>query len=693
MTINLDDGLVGYWALNESSGTVAEDWSGSGNDGALQNTDNSNWVDGIVGNALELNGTDEYVDCSINTIFDISEAITISAWINTTSSNEWIPILCKDKTSAWAIYRLILHNGYPCAHIGETDVDADNELCGASPINDGRWHHVLMSYDKHTLEVRVDNELVNSDSHIFSLAVDASTGVTIGSFNGYPGNIFAETTVDEIRIYSRELNDGEKAYLYHNPGGSPIDSPSARIMITDRNGDSHGITDISELEITTELSDATDAFSFSLLNDGDAYSYIEKGCATWIATGMGGNNTKKIVGFVTEVEKTLDDDGVKPVMSVSGEDGGIRLNHIYFSKRFYDKEISVLVKAILDATDYTTGKTYRALADVSTNDAYIEATAYSIDEASYVWKSLGAAIKELADAVGFAWYRDIDKVLHFFDPAAAAIADVIVDADLEGPPTITDVGEIVNRAVVIGGYQQSTDRTGNTKTTTTTVTVDVSKNQSFVPTEDYLSSVLVYTELVADSASDLTISIQSDSAAAPDGVNLPNGQMIIKLDSITDAGYTEFRFKNNVTLTPGETYWIVLKGTTSDGVKVGVDGGAVLDYVTRYPVRVAIMTNDDVSQERYANSDGSPGIYMQVFKDEKIEDPQLAEIMANEMLMPEPKKVVSLTVRGDSLKAGDVVQLTISETGIAINKTMKILSSTQTLGERFIYNELELEEI
>lgn len=469
--------------------------------------------------------------------------------------------------------------------------------------------------------------------------------------------------------------------------------PSYSIVVTDLAGTPHTITtDVQELETSTELSDATDSFSFAILNENDVYSYIEKGCIIEISTGVT-SLTKKLNGHITEVVKTLDDSQIKPIMYVSGEDGGIRLNNIFFAGRFYDNEVSALVKAILDATDYTTGETYRTLADLSASNAYIESTGCDVDEMVYNWISLGSAIKELVDIVGFEWYRDTDGALHFFDPSMATIADTITDTDIEGSPTITDVGEIVNRAIVIGGYQQTTDRTGNTQTTTTTVTDTVAKNQSFVPTEDYLSSVIVYTELVTNSESAITISIQGNSAGAPDGANLPNGAKTVASNLILDSDHTEFRFARDVTLTPGTTYWIVLEGTTSDGVKVGIDGSAVLDYKTRYPVRVAIMSNDAISQERYANSDGSPGIYMQVFRDTKLEDSQLAEVKANEMLMPEPKKVTNLTVREDSLKAGDVVQLTISEIGIEIDKTMKIMSSTQTLGEIFIYNELEMEEI
>ena len=481
--------------------------------------------------------------------------------------------------------------------------------------------------------------------------------------------------------------------LYREVSSGDAGLPSYSILITDLAGDPHTITyDLQSLEVTTELSDATDSFSFSILNESDAYSYIEKGCAIEINTGMG-STTKKLDGFITEVSKTLDDSQIKPIMSVSGEDGGIRLNHIMFSGKFYDLEVSALVKAILDTTDYTAGETFRTLADVDVSDAHIESTSYTIDEATYVWKSLAAAIKELADSVDYEWYRDVDKKLHFFDPGAAAVAATITDSDLDGSPEITDEGDIVNRAVVIGGFQQNTDKTGNTQTTTFLVTSAATKNQSFVPTEDYLSSVLVYTKIAGAGTCALSLSIQKDSGGSPDGKNVANGMKTLKTDAIIDEGYSEFRFSRDVTLTPGDTYWMVLKGDVTEGVYVGVDGGAVLDYKTRYPVRVAIMVNDAGSQSDYANADGSPGIYMKVYRDEKIEDSEYAERIANSLIRAEPKKVANIMVHGDSITAGDIVRLTISKTGVAIDKDMKVITSTQTLEEIFIYNELNMEEV
>ena len=462
--------------------------------------------------------------------------------------------------------------------------------------------------------------------------------------------------------------------------------PTCSIVVTDIEGTPHTITDhATKLETTTRIANAPDSFTLSLLNVADAYSYIEKGCAIEISTGIG-SLTKKLDGYITDVEKTLDNKQTQPTMNVSGEDGGIRLRNIMFPSIFFDIELSALVIAILDTIDFTTGETYRALANIDVSNEYIESTAYTVEAATYVWKSLEDAINELADNAGYSWYRDVDKKLHLFDPANAAVVTQITEANIKGSPEITNEDEIVNRVVVIGGFQQNKDQEGNTQTTTTTVTDAVAKNQSFVPTEDYLSSVLVYTELVTDSISSLTISIQADSAAAPDGKNVANGLKTLTTSAITDAGYTEFRFTRDVTLTPGDTYWMVLKASTSDGVKVGVDGSAVLDYETRYPVRVAIMTNDDESQTKY-------GVYMKVYRDRKIEDSGYAEQIANSLLHPNPKKVATITVRGDLITAGDVVLLTISESGIEINKNMKVVNSTQTLGEIFIHNNLELEEI
>jgi len=52
--------LVGYWSFDEGSGEMAKDGSGNGNDGSLEN--GTEWTAGKFGDAVQFDGTDDYVD-------------------------------------------------------------------------------------------------------------------------------------------------------------------------------------------------------------------------------------------------------------------------------------------------------------------------------------------------------------------------------------------------------------------------------------------------------------------------------------------------------------------------------------------------------------------------------------------------------------------------------------------------------
>ena len=55
LSMQASAGIVGQWLLDETSGTVAKDTSGNGNDGEI--IGKPNWVNGKFGKALELDGT------------------------------------------------------------------------------------------------------------------------------------------------------------------------------------------------------------------------------------------------------------------------------------------------------------------------------------------------------------------------------------------------------------------------------------------------------------------------------------------------------------------------------------------------------------------------------------------------------------------------------------------------------------
>lgn len=82
MHLQAQTGPVGWWKLDEGTGTTTADSSGSGNNGTLVNS--PAWVSGRVGpGALSFGGTTSYVNVTnsgnLNNLYQTG--MTVTAWI------------------------------------------------------------------------------------------------------------------------------------------------------------------------------------------------------------------------------------------------------------------------------------------------------------------------------------------------------------------------------------------------------------------------------------------------------------------------------------------------------------------------------------------------------------------------------------------------------------------------------------
>ncbi len=74
------EGLVGFWKMDETS-SPSLDSSGNSNSGTWVGTANDTM--GNYGNAIDLDGDSDYVSVADSASLDITNAVTISAWVNT----------------------------------------------------------------------------------------------------------------------------------------------------------------------------------------------------------------------------------------------------------------------------------------------------------------------------------------------------------------------------------------------------------------------------------------------------------------------------------------------------------------------------------------------------------------------------------------------------------------------------------
>jgi hypothetical protein len=202
----VDPNLVLWLKLDESSGSTAADSSGNGNDGTLTNMNPlQDWVTGHLGNALDFDGGNDYVDCGSGETLDITDDITIALWVNARSFSYPDLVTKGDYTMAYSLW---LRE----SQTARFAINADY-FTTTSTLSADTWHHIAATRYGNTRKIYIDGMEDVSDSYSSAIATTALP-LTITS-SDYPLN----GLIDDVRIYDRGLSDVEVARLYCGTSG------------------------------------------------------------------------------------------------------------------------------------------------------------------------------------------------------------------------------------------------------------------------------------------------------------------------------------------------------------------------------------------------------------------------------------------------------------------------------------------
>jgi|GEM_PF-591071 len=208
-------GLVGQWALDESTGTTAADATFAGHDGTLEGglSFTSDSVTGLMGGALSFDGVNDMIrvaNPSDGSLDFGTGTFTLSAWIKTTASSNYGYILAK-YSSGGAHYYLQRNSGYITAQVSD---GVTNMYCAAwigATVYDGNWHHVAVTLDTtSTLTVYFDGVATYSVTNTSLGDITNNNPVTIGNRNT-PYSDYFEGTIDDLRIYDYALSSDQIA--------------------------------------------------------------------------------------------------------------------------------------------------------------------------------------------------------------------------------------------------------------------------------------------------------------------------------------------------------------------------------------------------------------------------------------------------------------------------------------------------
>ncbi|MCH8148928.1 MAG: hypothetical protein IH987_13275, partial [Planctomycetes bacterium] len=228
VVIDLANGLVAFWKLNEGSGTNATDSSSNTNDGTLTNS--PAWTDGVHGGAVDFDGVDDYIgagsDASIDDMW--AGGGTFAAWCFIEGAGETNFGRFADKASdvdatvGWAIQ---MNNGTTSIRL-EAGFSTTRGIwnSGTNSVSANSWYHVAVVYDSDSAANDpliyingVSKTVTNSTPPVGTYNTDAAIALRIGNFAGDTTRTF-DGSLDDIRIYSRELSTGEIVRLANGSG-------------------------------------------------------------------------------------------------------------------------------------------------------------------------------------------------------------------------------------------------------------------------------------------------------------------------------------------------------------------------------------------------------------------------------------------------------------------------------------------
>jgi hypothetical protein len=199
--------------FNENSGNIAYDESSNGNDGTIIN---ATWTTGRFGNALEFSdAVDDYVRIPHSTSLNITDEITLMAWIYPYKSSSEITVgqnIVNKGTGTTASYRLVNNKNVDKLRFG-LRIDGTWQGCDSIELVKNNWYHIAGTYNGTDMVIYVNGQpknICNRPGSITTTSDDLYIGTASEGRNGdFDGKI------DEVHILNRALSEGEIADEYY----------------------------------------------------------------------------------------------------------------------------------------------------------------------------------------------------------------------------------------------------------------------------------------------------------------------------------------------------------------------------------------------------------------------------------------------------------------------------------------------
>ena len=206
----VEDGLISYWSFDEADvdGETAKDIFGD-HDGKIFG--DPEIVEGKVGEALEFDGTGDYVEVLETSDWNKYSEFTIELWIKTYNLGGNHELATKD--DGW-YFEQRGANLFFTVHGGA-------KLQPPTAIEADKWYHVAALQDGSDARIYLDSEEIGAMAHLDPPG--SGWNFYVGT-HGHDISLLFNGAIDEVRFYSRALTEEEVVQNMEAEGFKAVNS-------------------------------------------------------------------------------------------------------------------------------------------------------------------------------------------------------------------------------------------------------------------------------------------------------------------------------------------------------------------------------------------------------------------------------------------------------------------------------------
>lgn len=214
---NLTAGLIGWWKLDESSGTTAADSSGNGKTGTLSNV-TWNPSSGKIAGSASFNASTSRIELPDSTVKNAGTALTFACWFKTSASGVIVGVNNTHYPTTPTNWCPMLYVGTNGKLLGKIWDGLGTYIMSPNTVNNGAWHHAALVASGPNQSLYLDGALVGSlTGNNFAIGSNTINQLGVGYTPGWwAGNgtwMLYGGQLDDVRLYNRTLSAGEVATL------------------------------------------------------------------------------------------------------------------------------------------------------------------------------------------------------------------------------------------------------------------------------------------------------------------------------------------------------------------------------------------------------------------------------------------------------------------------------------------------